>query len=164
MKLNQILKLSVLSSLVGCSKPIEVEEAHLLYSSEPMISKGFYTCSEVIVDYGDSATFAHAWPLLDPRLRNKKSFREFFPVTTDNVIDQILEETERQGESKGEAHIYGPKRFTSIIINSLYQAGIPAHSISTREELGIEHCVDITYNPKTNRLVIEENVDCYLRD
>lgn len=167
-KLKTALGLSILTSLLGCQKPLEVREAHLLYSDNPMISRGYFSCTAVVVDYGNSAVLAHAWPPLAPNANYYGAFEKHGildnnPITVDNVVEMVEKEAEENGEtSKGVAYIYGPERYTSLIYDDFSEKNIPVTNLRTKEELHISDCADVFYNPESNELKIIEDPDCYL--
>jgi hypothetical protein len=142
----------------------KVTQAQLIYSSKPVESKGFWNCSAVIMDYGDEAVFAHAWPTSFDAGRfwgslEEQYRREGYPlITVDNVVEEIGKEAKRNDLEKGEAIVIGYNEEVQIVVNDLRKKGIKIRKVLTREDLRKESCaIDVIYDPATDYLEINDS-------
>ena len=106
-----------------------------------MESKGFHYCNAVILDYGDSAFLAHAFP-------------DFYhKVCSVTVVDELVRESRKRGFSPENAEAIlniGHKDDLEIIKRDLRKYGIRIREAAIDEPRDIESSRDIRFDPSSD--------------
>ena len=130
-------------SLNRYTETVKVEWGKIGYNIGPLESKGFHHCSAVILDYGDSAFLAHAFP-------------DFYhKVCSVTIVDELVRESRRRGLSPENAEAIlniGNKDDLEIIERGLRKYGIRIRQIVTDEPSDIEDSRDIRFDPSLDSI------------
>ena len=130
-------------SLNRYTETVNVEWGKIWYNRGPLESKGFHYCNAVILDYGDSAFLAHAFP-------------DFYhKVCSVTVVDELVRESRKRGFSPENAEAIlniGHKDDLEIIKRDLRKYGIRIRQIVIDEPEDIQYSRDIHYDPSLDSI------------
>ena len=163
MELKRVFTTSMLALSLACSPYIKetsleiVEAGEIGYNEGKIESKGFVGCSAVVFDYGNSASFAHAYPYLE---EGGEGY-----IHAGNVVDSLIRYSKTRGISTKPDKVFvnaGDKESLEAIIRSLESNGISPTEVSKRFEklssrLGLENSSKISYDPFIDDLSVEKS-------
>ncbi len=145
-----VLSFSHNSNGNATNKIKEVSEGRIEYNKGPLISHGFYGCSAVILDFGEEALMAHAYP---QRAYGRSKHRESDLVGYDTVVTELVEDARRRGLDLKHARAFvnfGEDSSRKKIMSDLFLRGIyVAHEEFNREKDRVIH-----YDPKHDSMTV----------